>query len=120
MPTILVVEDDAPLQYAITALAEAAGYETIAVSSTMAALNVLDSSRQIDLLLSDVVMPKGQPNGFALVRMARMKRLGIKALLMTGYTDLSMSRDTFPAKVVHKPIDDDDLMRAISDELAAD
>jgi CheY-like chemotaxis protein len=117
--TILVVEDDESLRYAIAKQVEAAGYESIAVNSTMAALNVLDSPRKIDLLLTDIVMPKGQPNGLTLGRMARMKRLNLKVMLITGYDDLRINDETLSAKIFKKPLDYDVLLAAIGTQLAA-
>jgi CheY-like chemotaxis protein len=117
--TILVVEDDELLRYAIAKQVEAAGYESIAVHSTMAALNVLDSPRKIDLLLADIVMPKGQPNGLSLGRMARMKRLDLKIMLMTGFDDLPIDDETLPAKIFRKPLDYEVLLTAIGNQLAA-
>ena len=117
--TILVVEDDESLRYAIAKQVEAAGYESIAVNSTMAALNVLDSPRKIDLLLTDIVMLKGQPNGVTLGRMARMKRLNLKIVLITGYDDLPVNDETLPARIFRKPLDYDVLLAAIGTQLTA-
>jgi CheY-like chemotaxis protein len=68
----------------------------------MTALDVLDSNTNIDLVLADVVMPEGQPNGLALGRMARMKRQGVKVAFMTGYDLHDMS---LPDAVFRKPLD---------------
>jgi hypothetical protein len=48
------------------------------------------------LALSNIIMPKGQSNGIALGRMVRMKRLGIKLILMTGCGDLGTDERSLP------------------------
>jgi two-component SAPR family response regulator len=85
----------------------------------MSALNVLDSDRQIDFIIADIIMPEGQPNGLAFARIARMKRLGIKVAFITGYTNLALSDNTLPARVFYKPIDLEDLVAEIDTQLWA-
>jgi CheY-like chemotaxis protein len=102
MKTILVVEDDQPLAYSLAKQLETAGYTVKSVGSSMTALDVLDSKANIDLLLVDIVMPPGQPNGLALGRMARMKRPGVKVAYMTGY---DLDSKWLPDGVFRKPVD---------------
>jgi DNA-binding response OmpR family regulator len=105
MRRILIVENDEGLAHALARNFEAAGYEVVLTTSTMAALAVLDSARELDLVLADIMMPNGQPNGFALGRMARIKRLGIKVMFMTAYGDLGIDDRSLPGKIFYKPFD---------------
>jgi DNA-binding response OmpR family regulator len=119
MRHILIVEDDEGLAHALARNFEAAGYEVVLAASTMAALAVLDSTRELDLVLTDIVMPGGQPNGFTLGRMARIKRLGIKVMFITGYDDLGIDDRSLPGKVFHKPLDIGTLVAEIDAALVA-
>jgi DNA-binding NtrC family response regulator len=90
----------------------------MAVTSSMAALTVLDSDCQVDLVLTDLVMPKGQPNGISLGRMARIKRRGVKVALMSGY-DIDVYHNALPGKLFRKPVDLDRLVTEIGTLLSA-
>jgi PAS domain S-box-containing protein len=83
--TILVVEDDADVRtYPLEALREL-NYRVIAADNAQAALHVLiDDSRRIDLLLTDVIMPG--LNGRELGRRAQALRPRLRVLYMTGYS----------------------------------
>jgi CheY-like chemotaxis protein len=83
--TILVVEDDSDLRTYITEVLRGLGYRIRAVPNATAALPVLeDVTQQVDLLLTDVVMPG--PNGRELGRQAQSLRPGLPILYMTGYS----------------------------------
>jgi CheY-like chemotaxis protein len=116
MKNILLVEDDEALAYSLARHLEAVGYNTTAVTSSMAALKVLDSDDVIDLLLTDLVMPKGQPSGLALGRMARVKRLGITVAFISGY---DFDGSSLPGKLFRKPIDVDHLVAEVGTLLSA-
>ncbi|MDP2998502.1 MAG: response regulator, partial [Bryobacterales bacterium] len=84
--TVLVVEDQAEVrEYAVTVL-KAYGYRVIQAGSAAQALLMFEPERgRIDLVLTDVVMPKvGGPE-----LAGRLEKLqpGIKVLFMSGYTD---------------------------------
>jgi CheY-like chemotaxis protein len=112
MKSILVVEDDETLAYTLAREFQRAGYRAMGVTSSMTALKVLDRDSEIDLILADLVMPKGQPNGLALGRMARMRRRGIKLIFITGY-DLGLDDNVLPGRLFHKPLDLGDLLAEI-------
>lgn len=83
--TILVVEDDVDLRTYIIDVLRDLSYRVLSASSAQAALTILLQDRpQIDLLLTDVVMPG--INGRELGRRAAQIRLGLKILYMTGYS----------------------------------
>ena len=83
--SILLVEDDDGVRaYATEALREL-GYRVAEASSGRAALSVLDAAPNLDLLLTDVVMP-GDYNGRELADEAQRRRPGLRVLFMTGYS----------------------------------
>jgi two-component system response regulator FlrC len=80
--TILVVEDDRPLQEAIVITLEAAGFNVLAAGDGGDALKVLERSA-VDLIVSDVQM---QPvDGCELLRKLRQLKAPPPVLLMTAY-----------------------------------
>lgn len=120
MQTILVVEDDETLRYAVVQHLAAAGYNVIAVGDGMAALSELDTNNRIDLLLLDVVMPSGNPHGLALARMARRRRPKIPVIFMTGHPDLIQIARELPAAAFMKPVDLAVLMTEIKAQLPSE
>jgi DNA-binding NtrC family response regulator len=118
MSTILVVDHDEVLTHSIARQMRRAGYEVIPANSTMTALAVL-ASKRIDLILTDLLMLKGQPSGLALGRMARMKRPDIKLIFMTLHDDLQLYRQLVPGRVFYKPLDLERLAAEIAAQLSA-
>jgi len=114
MKTILIVEDDASLRHAIGRELRAAGYGVVASGDSMAALDEL-SSGQIDLLLTDIVLPKGKPHGIALARMAKLRRPKLPVLYMTAHRDVVRDESDLDGKLFYKPIDIGELVKATAD-----
>lgn len=84
--TVLVVEDDETLRAMITAVLINVGYQLLIAQSPEEAQRLsLEHSGQIDLLLTDVVMP--QMNGKALHDTLAADRPDMKVLFMSGYTE---------------------------------
>jgi PAS domain S-box-containing protein len=85
LETILVVEDDDDLRAYVSELLRDLNYRVVPASSAQAALTILlQEEPNVDLLLTDVVMPG--INGRELGRRAQQIRPGIKILYMTGYS----------------------------------
>jgi PAS domain S-box-containing protein len=83
--TILVVEDDPDVRAYLLETLRGLKYRAIPANNAQAALHVLvDDSKPIDLLLTDVVMPG--LNGRELGRRARVLRPKLPVLYMTGYS----------------------------------
>lgn len=81
--TVLIVEDQEPvLRVAERSLARA-GFQVIATSSPEEALELLQQRPDIDVLLSDVVMPK--LGGLELAQRVREHRRDLKIVFMSGY-----------------------------------
>jgi CheY-like chemotaxis protein len=82
--TILVVEDDPNVRaYVIEALSDI-GYRVVEASDAEAALTVFASNTEIQLMLTDVVMPG--MNGRVLAEMVKQSHPAVKTLFMTGYS----------------------------------
>lgn len=82
--TILVVEDDDSVRKLSIEFLTELGYRTIEADTGAAALRILDSQEDIDLLFTDVVMPG--MNGRRLADEARQRKPNLKVLFTTGYT----------------------------------
>ena len=82
---VLVIDDDTDGLATAVAVVEALGCSVLSGSSCDEALRILDSGAHVDLVFSDVVMPK--QNGITLARLVRERRPGLPVVLATGYAD---------------------------------
>jgi len=113
-PTILFVDDEDGFRYATTKALEKAGFAVTAERDYVGALRELESDKRIDLLLTDVVMPD-RLHGFALARMARLRRREMKVVYITGY---DVPTTDAVGKVLRKPITEEALVDEIRNVLA--
>jgi len=111
---ILVVEDNADVRRVAVSLLEQLGYRAIEVETAAAALDVIASGKQIDLVFSDVVLP-GPADGLALARTLAERCPQIPVVLTTGYTKVFEADPEFP--VLRKPYQISTLGRVIHDAL---
>ncbi|PWH18060.1 MAG: hypothetical protein DDG59_06755 [Anaerolineae bacterium] len=82
--TALVVEDDPATRNALKALLEAQNFTTLTAADGSQALEVWETYReQIDLLISDIVMPR--MGGIELYQTLKTKQAQLKMLLITGH-----------------------------------
>lgn len=114
---ILVVDDDPAFGDATARVLRAAGFEVFLALDHRLALEDLESTRPIDLLITDIVMPD-RVNGVALSRMAQMRRPGLKVIYLTAY-DIPGIEDEAVGPVLRKPIDEDRLVAEVKRILAA-
>jgi CheY-like chemotaxis protein len=82
---VLVVEDDPLVLRLAVQLLTGLGYRTLEAHDGPEAIATLERTGRIDLLFTDVVLPKGM-NGTALAREARRRKPELKVLYMSGYT----------------------------------
>jgi PAS domain S-box-containing protein len=88
--TLLVVEDEKSLRRGICELLSSLGYIVFAASSGEEALSIASVQKRIDLLLTDVIMPR--MNGRELAQMLGSLRPELKVIYMSGYTDDAVLR----------------------------
>jgi PAS domain S-box-containing protein len=82
--SILLVEDNDEVAVLVTEMLRELGYRVTRAASAQGALGALADGREIDLVLSDIMMP-GTMNGMELAREVRRRRPGASILLTTGY-----------------------------------
>ena len=113
---ILLVDDDAAFGDAAARVLRAAGFEVCLAPDYRLALEDLESTRPINLLITDIVMPD-RVNGVALSRMARMRRPELKVIYLTAY-DIPGVEDDAIGPVLRKPVDEDRLAAEVRRVLA--
>jgi PAS domain S-box-containing protein len=117
--SILVVEDEVALRQLTCVLLQDAGYTVLEASEVEDAISTAKDSRcKIDLLLTDVVMPRLEGRGLANQLLAL--RPDMKILFMSGYTDdVIVHREalTKGAMLVQKPFTKATLLRKVREAL---
>ena len=122
METILLVEDNpAVLQFTQAALSKL-GYSLLTAEDGPRAMEIISSHQgPIDLLLTDVIMPK--MNGKALFNFAVEQRPSLRVLYMSGYTgDVIDQHDvqSHGTAFIHKPFEIQALSAKIREALGVD
>src|SRR5438874_1425665 len=110
--TVLLVEDEPMVRSVAERALTRHGYQVITADSGEDALEVLERGEQIDLLISDVVMPG--MDGPTMVREARKSRPELKFLFMSGYAEeqLRKSIDIENVNFLPKPFSVTELAEA--------
>jgi DNA-binding NtrC family response regulator len=112
--TILLVDGDEGFRYAAAESLEIAGFTVSTAPDCNEALDVLDSGLPVDLLVTDIYFPS-KVHGFALARMARMRRLGLKVLYITAF---DVPEAEAVGKILRKPLTNDQLVNEVRLALA--
>ena len=117
MATILVVDDARSTLRALEAIFRHEGYTVLTAASGAEALTYLDN-HEVDLLLSDMKMPK--MDGLTLLRHVKAHDPGIVVVMMSGQGDiptavLAMKDGAFDYLI--KPLSKDDVLKAVQKAL---
>jgi two-component system, cell cycle sensor histidine kinase and response regulator CckA len=108
---ILVVDDEDAIREVVRRILTREGYEVIAASGGEEALTLLaDRDEQVDLLLTDVIMPR--MSGKELAERFASLRAGARVLYMSGYTDRLIGLEEVDA-LIEKPFNSDGLLDAV-------
>lgn len=117
--TILLVEDEESVRHMTADMLEFMGYSVLQAETPLTALSICENMEQeIDLLLTDVIMP--DMSGKEVYERIEMIRPGIKALFMSGYTaDIIMRKSVLEEHMhfIQKPFDMDVLNAKIKSAL---
>ncbi|MCG3177964.1 MAG: Sensor histidine kinase RcsC [Phycisphaerae bacterium] len=113
--TILVVEDEEPIRHVMVQMLTECGYTVLAAANAREAKPLGEHYEgDIDLLLTDVIMPG--VNGVKLAEQLRAARPSMKVLFVSGYADQALSEkglDGRFAELLVKPFSSDALVRAV-------
>ncbi len=116
--TILIAEDEPVLTMMLRDVLEDLGYKVLAANSGQQALRLVQSGKQFDLLLTDVVMP-GEIGGFELARMVREIRPDVPVIYTSGYTGFTATEmGEVQAPLIQKPAPPAELARVIASALS--
>ncbi len=101
IPTILVVDDEAPIRMFLVEYLSDCGLNVIeAANAAQAKALLLDLP--IDLVFSDINMPGGE-TGFGLARWICQYRPNTKVLLTSGYPQVIADTRNLPEPLIMKP-----------------
>jgi two-component system, cell cycle sensor histidine kinase and response regulator CckA len=87
--TVLVCEDEQSIRDLVDRMLVRQGYRAIVAATPEEANRVARENGAIDVLLTDIVMPR--VSGFELAREIEAIRPGVKTLYMSGYADAHLS-----------------------------
>jgi len=108
--TVLVVEDEDAVRLLMRQVLESAGYQVCEADEGFQALSVLLQGRPVDLVVTDIRMPR--MDGYELA--AHMLALAIKVpiLFVTGYVN-ELDDTVLPGPVLSKPFAPEQLLASV-------
>jgi hypothetical protein len=116
-PTLLLVEDEPALRTLVVTMLEDEGYLILQAGNGLDAIAVAERHRgDIDLLLTDVVMPR--MSGPELAQKLRALRPGVEVLFMSGYNDSRLVHrgvEEARANLLVKPFSPEELVAKVAE-----
>lgn len=113
--TVLLVEDDPDVRVVMTAQLKQLGYKVHAVANGTEAIDLIESPTNIDVTLTDIVLPGGI-DGVAIVKEAMRARPRMGVLCMSGYDPTQRHRKWLKVQNIEfleKPFCSDKLAKAL-------
>ncbi len=98
--TVLVVDDEQTVRMLIMDVLKELGYTAIEAGEARSGLQILESKRHIDLLITDVGLPGGM-NGRQLADAGSVLRPDLKVLFITGYAENAVIGDGHLRRGMH-------------------
>ncbi|MGK0201615.1 MAG: signal transduction histidine kinase [Planctomycetota bacterium] len=108
---VLLVEDDADVREIVFRQLAKLGYQVLQAEDAIGALAMIDGGAKFDLLLTDVIMPRGM-SGFELGRDVR-KQTSVPIIYMSGNHATAGKPFHDDAVLLHKPVRHADLSAAL-------
>jgi len=113
---ILLVEDEREVREAARQVLESLGYRVLTAANGRET-EALARERDLDLLLTDLVMP--DMDGWALIKSLKKRQPDLKTIAMTGYA-LEDELQDMAVEIIQKPLDSETLSQAIRRALDGD
>ena len=111
MKRILFVEDDDMLREITALILRKYHFEVVEAVNGVEALQLYNES--IDLVLTDIIMPK--MDGIELILELHRKKPNLKCIAITGFSNVDVPKDI---EVLHKPIGGKKLVAILKERLA--
>jgi hypothetical protein len=106
--TILLVEDEAPVRELVRRVLESVGYVVLSAALPSEAERLLDETPNVDLLLTDIVMP--EMSGYDLAERVSERRPEMRRLFISGYAPRAQR---VKGPLLKKPFAPEQLARAV-------
>ena len=116
--TVLFVEDEPLIRMIGSEVLSDDGYDVLEASTAWEALNILEDSAPVGVLVTDIRMP-GHMNGIELARAVHKRWPNIKLLLTSGDTILTSEEIPDSGHFLAKPYQAEQLRREVRDLLNA-
>ena len=114
--TILVVEDEPGVRQLAIDFLKLSGYKVLEAADGKEGLDIVErDGENIDLILSDVVMPR--MNGPKMIKKICQRRPNFPVLFMSGYDDGVLPSDGHDIQLVAKPFSLSDLLEKVQETL---
>lgn len=117
-PTILVVEDNTTARRSLADSLELLGYRVLTAENGRVALALLDGFSDVDLIMSDLLMP--EMDGAAFCRELRKRPQRLPVIILTGYLPPAAQQELRGLGVVgfvDKPVAFDQMARVVAEML---
>jgi PAS domain S-box-containing protein len=108
---VLIVEDNADVRSFAVDLLRDLGFDADVAASGQAALDILSTGAEFDVIFSDVVMPGMSGVDFALTVRERLP--GMPIVLTSGYSHVLVEEGRHGFPLLHKPYSAEDVARAL-------
>jgi DNA-binding NtrC family response regulator len=100
---IIITDDEEHILDVTKMILEEYGYEIITSNSPLNTLDIIKSDKDIDLLLTDIIMP--EMNGYELAKLTKQISPNIKIIFMSGFTNNLLFENTMEEEIkfIQKP-----------------
>lgn len=120
--SVLLVEDERDTRELLSRALERAGYRCVAASDTVEALRAIDECRDVDVVVTDVVLKDDDRGGLRLMTELRARGVHAPIVIITAFADLEkvkIALNQGAAQLLEKPFRAPALIEAIERVRAA-
>jgi DNA-binding NtrC family response regulator len=113
-PCVVILEDDELFRRSIVRALDHKGLRLTAPEDFKSAIETIEQTDAIDLLIADIGLWPGAPHGVALGNMAQLRRNGLKVIYMSGTHDVKWAAAYGDAAaVLQKPFTAEKLVETV-------